>query len=69
MCSKHLCIVCIKLVMVGQWFYLSCTLWAEFSFENKKNVICGIFYRQHNSPEIFQSYFDETIEKFAFSDL
>ena len=27
-------------------------LWAEFSFENKKNVICGIFYRQHNSPEI-----------------
>ena len=42
-------------------------LWAEFSFENKKNVICGIFYRQHNSPEIFQSYFDETIEKLASS--
>ena len=42
-------------------------LWAEFSFENKKNVICGIFYRQHNSPEVFQSYFDETIEKFASS--
>jgi len=42
-------------------------LWAEFPFENKKNVICGIFYRQHNSPEIFQSYFDETIEKFASS--
>ena len=34
---------------------------------NKKNVICGIFYRQHNSPEIFQSYFDETIEKLASS--
>ena len=33
----------------------------------KKNVICGIFYRQHNSPEIFQSYFDETIEKLASS--
>ena len=30
-------------------------LWTEFSFVNKKNVICGIFYRQHNSPEIFQS--------------
>ena len=42
-------------------------LWAEFSFEKKKNVICGIFYRQHNSPEIFQSYFDETIEKLASS--
>ena len=42
-------------------------LWAEFSFEKKKNVICGIFYRQHNSPEIFQSYFDETIEKRASS--
>ena len=42
-------------------------LWAEFSFEKKKNVICGIFCRQHNSPEIFQSYFDETIEKLASS--
>ena len=42
-------------------------LWAKFSFVNKKNVICGIFYRQHNSPEIFQSYFDETIEKLASS--
>ena len=43
-------------------------LWAEFPFENKKNVICGIFYRQHNSPEIFQSYFDETIEKLSSSE-
>ena len=42
-------------------------LWAKFSFVNKKNVICGIFHRQHNSPEIFQSYFDETIEKLASS--
>ena len=42
-------------------------LWTEFSFVNKKNVICGIFYRQHNSPEVFQSYFDETIVKFASS--
>ena len=40
-------------------------LWTEFSVVNKENVICGIFYRQHNSPEIFQSYFDETIEKLA----
>ena len=42
-------------------------LWTEFSFVNKKNVICGIFYRQHNSPEIFQSYFYETTEKLGTS--
>ena len=40
-------------------------LWAEITFENKKNVICGILYRQHNSPERFQLYFDECIEKFT----
>ena len=42
-------------------------LWAEITFENKKNVICGILYRQHNSPERFQLYFDESIEKFTSS--
>ena len=42
-------------------------LWAEIIFENKKTVICGIFYRQHNSPERFQLYFDESIEKFTSS--
>ena len=42
-------------------------LWAEITFENKKTVICGIFYRQHNSPERFQLYFDESIEKFTSS--
>ena len=31
----------------------------------KKDVICGIIYRQHNSPEGFQQYFDETCEKYA----
>ena len=40
-------------------------LLTQFSFVNKKDVICGIFYRQYNSPEIFQSYFDETIKKRA----
>lgn len=24
---------------------------------------CGVMYRQHNSPDRFQSYFEETIEK------
>ena len=28
-------------------------MWAEFLFLNKKNVICVIFSRQHNSPEVF----------------
>ena len=41
-------------------------LWAEFSFEKKKCHLWNL-YRQHNSPEIFQSYFDETIEKLASS--
>lgn len=28
-------------------------LWIEIRFPKKKNVICGIVYRQHNSPENF----------------
>ena len=28
-------------------------LWIELSFASKKNIICGIIYRQHNSPERF----------------
>ena len=38
-------------------------LWIEISFEKQKNVICGIIYRQHNSPDHFLEYFNETIEK------
>ena len=30
----------------------------------KKNIICGIIYRQHNSPERFLEYFEQTLEKF-----
>ena len=40
-------------------------LWIEVSLVKKKNVICGIIYRQHNSPERFQQYFDESIEKYT----
>ena len=29
-------------------------LWIEISFVKKKNVICGVIYRQHNSPDHFQ---------------
>ena len=43
------------------------SLWIEITFAKKKSVICGILYRQHNSPNRFQQYFDETIEKFTSS--
>ena len=39
-------------------------LWIELSFASKKNIICGIIYRQHNSPECFLEYFKQTLEKF-----
>ena len=26
----------------------------EMPFAKKKNVICGVTYRQHNSPDLFQ---------------
>ena len=38
-------------------------LWIELSFASKKNIICGIIYRQHNSPERFLEYFEQTLEK------
>ena len=37
-------------------------LWIEISFADDKNIICGIIYRQHNSPDQLMSYFEETIE-------
>ena len=43
-------------------------LWIEISLAKKKNVICGIIYRQHNSPERFQQCFDESIEKYTALD-
>ena len=39
--------------------------WIELYFVNSKNIICRIIYRQHNSPEYFQSYFEETVERLA----
>ena len=33
----------------------------EIILDNLKNIVCGILYRQHNSPESFQSYFDEAV--------
>ena len=44
-------------------------LWIEIALVKEKNVICGIIYRQHNSPERFQQYFDESIEKYTALDI
>jgi hypothetical protein len=38
-------------------------LWIEILMSKGANIICGIIYRQHNSPDDFLNYFEETIEK------
>ena len=43
-------------------FFSSFLGWVA-SAEKKANIICGVVYRHHNSPEHFQEYFDETIKK------
>ena len=43
-------------------------LWVEISFVDHKNIICGIIYRQHNSPDDFLTYLDRTIEKMVSDD-
>ena len=40
-------------------------LWIEISHEKQKNVICGIIYRHHNSPDQFIEYFNDATEKLA----
>ena len=40
-------------------------LWVELHIPKHPNIIRGVVYRQHNSPERFQEYFDRTIEKSA----
>ena len=42
-------------------------LWIEIINRNKKNIICGIIYRQHNDPNRFINYLDETVEKFSLT--
>ena len=39
----------------------------ELHLPEKANVISGVVYRQHNSPEHFKEYSDETIEKLSAS--
>ena len=42
-------------------------LWIEIINCNKKNIICGIIYCQHNDPNRFMNYLDETVEKFSLT--
>ena len=42
-------------------------LWIEIQFSRKSNI-CGIIYRQHNSPQRFLEYFDLTLEKLISSN-
>ena len=36
-------------------------VWIQISFEKVKNIICGIIYRQRNSPDRFKQYFEESL--------
>ena len=40
-------------------------LWVEIDFPDKSNIICGVIYRQHNSPESFQTYFEDSLDRFS----
>ena len=42
-------------------------LWVEIHQTNAANIICGVLYRQHNSPEQFLKYFEETAENLIAS--
>ena len=37
--------------------------WTEIFFVNHKNIVCGIIYRLHNSPDYFLTHLDKTTEK------
>ena len=37
-------------------------LWIEIHFSQQKNIIIGIIYRQHSSPDSFLSYFEDKDE-------
>ena len=40
-------------------------LFIELHLPKSANIICGVLYRQHNSPERFQDYFDSPMESLA----
>ena len=40
-------------------------LWVEIQIAKLSTVICEVIYRQHNSPEKFLNYFEQTVEKLS----
>ena len=36
--------------------------------QEKKNIICAIMYRQHNNPDRFLQYFEESVEKYSATE-
>lgn len=40
-------------------------LFVELHLPKNGNIICGVVYRQHNSPEWFQEYFDLLLENLS----
>ena len=42
-------------------------LWVSIHFTNKRDITCGVIYRQHNCPDKFLNYFDETLERLSNS--
>jgi len=42
-------------------------LWVTIHFTNKRDIICGVINRQHNCPEKFLNYVDETLERLSNS--
>ena len=43
-------------------------LWIEILVPSKKNIICCVLYRQHNSSERFLIYLNDTIERLSSTD-
>ena len=43
-------------------------IWIKIHCNDMKDKICGVIYRQHNCPERFLSYFEDTIEKLSSHD-
>ena len=40
-------------------------LWIEINLQPSKNIVCGVIYRQHDSPCSFLEYFEEMLEKYS----
>ena len=40
-------------------------LWFEIEFKTKRNIICGVVHRQHNSADHFLDYFEKVLSIIA----